>query len=96
MVLTELFSLNPAYPKNLYGEDILIGVQSKQLKPIPLTLEVAEYQEIIDLTNACLDFDPLKRPSFQEIEVILAAVFEKSENVTRRDTLVAVPMKLLK
>ena len=67
-----MFGLRPAYPEGLHCHEILHLVQKEELKPIPLTLTEATCQEIVDLTNSCLEFDPLDRPSFEEIEAILS------------------------
>jgi serine/threonine protein kinase len=85
IMMVRLFSLGDPYHSNITIKELKTQVSTNKIKPNTLKVEELPHPHIKDIVEGCLEFCPIERYTFAQVELKLAKVLEKKESTAKRD-----------
>ena len=85
IMMVRLFSLGDPYHSNITIKELKTQVATNKIKPNTLKVEELPHPRIKDIVEGCLEFRPIERYTFAQVELKLAKVLKEMESTAKRD-----------
>ena len=85
IMMVRLFSLGDPYHSNITIKELKTQVATNKIKPNTLKAEELPHPRIKDIVEGCLEFRPIERYTFAQVELKLAKVLKEMESMAKRD-----------